>query len=438
MKKNKLKIITIILLILLITLVSFFGIYVKEKSSVNDIVKDYQYAMDIEGKRVVTLELDSTTEQITKDSEGKEIENATEEQIEQNGYTQEEVPVNSEESKTLENYKLTKEILEKRLSKLNVPSYNVRLDEQTGTIVIELPENDNTDNWVSNLTTVGKLEIVDTQTKEVLLNNDDIQNSEALSSTSTSGTSIYFSIEFNCEGKKKLEEITKTYVPTDSEEKASEEQATTENSEDTTTQKTITMKLDDSDVMTTSFDEPITDGKMYLTVGQASNDTDTLNDNLKQARNMATVLSNKNLPLNYNLNSNIYVASPIKDTFTNTMINIATLVMLIVAIILIVKYKAKGLIATIANIGFVGLLLLIIRYWNVVISTEGFAALIIVLVLNFIVLDKILDNINKEKDNKKAELKHIINISIKEFTLKIIPLFIMAVIFAFMRIRFYK
>ena len=35
------------------------------------------------------------------------------------------------------------------------------MDEEAGNIIIELAENDNTDNLISNLTTVGKLEIVD-------------------------------------------------------------------------------------------------------------------------------------------------------------------------------------------------------------------------------------------------------------------------------------
>ena len=47
---------------------------------------------------------------------------------------------------------------------------------------------------------------------------------------------------------------------------------TTEGSSDTTkTEKKITMKIDDQEIMSTSFDEPITTGKIQLSVGECNN-----------------------------------------------------------------------------------------------------------------------------------------------------------------------
>lgn len=136
MKKNKLKIITIILLIVVITLIGFFGIYTKSGNTMKQSVKDYQYAMDLEGKRVVTLKLADD---------------------------------NSEDNLNKDNYKLTKDIIEKRLKSLGASDYAIRLDEKTGKIVVELAENENTDNLISNLTTVGKLEIVDSNTRRSII-----------------------------------------------------------------------------------------------------------------------------------------------------------------------------------------------------------------------------------------------------------------------------
>lgn len=434
MKKNKLKLITIILLIVLITMIGFVGIYVKEKNTVEDKVKEYKFDMNLEGKRIVTLIPEKSTPEQTQNSEASDSEETK---------VAESTEVVEQTGDALDKYKQTKEILEKRLNKLNVSNYVVRLNEATGEIVVELPETENTDNWITTLTTVGKLEIVDTQTNEVLLNNDQIKTSEVLRSTTSSGTSIYFSIEFNGEGTKKLEEITKTYVPV-KEETTTENSSNSENTENaenteteeaqdtqTTTEKTITMKLDDEDVMSTSFEEPITDGKMHLTVGQATTDRDTLNQNLKQARNMSTILSTKNLPLSYSLDGNEYVESSVKDNIKNFIIICVIAIFVVTSVILIVKYKVKGILVSIASVGFIALLLLTLRYWNVVIATEGIAALIIVMILNFVLSNKMLANINKEKDNKKLELKNIINIAIKEFTFKIIPLFIISVVFAF-------
>ena len=55
MKKNKIKIITIILAIILIALVAFFGVYVKFQNRMENKVKDYNFAMDLKGSRVLEL-----------------------------------------------------------------------------------------------------------------------------------------------------------------------------------------------------------------------------------------------------------------------------------------------------------------------------------------------------------------------------------------------
>ena len=61
-KKSKnvmktIKIITIILLIVLISMIGFFGIYKQNKNQMSNIVKDYTYAMDINGARTLKLTL---------------------------------------------------------------------------------------------------------------------------------------------------------------------------------------------------------------------------------------------------------------------------------------------------------------------------------------------------------------------------------------------
>ena len=209
MKKNKLKVITITFFIILVTMVAFVGVYVQEKNIMENKVKDYSLAMDLNGTRNIVLKVSEETTEVIKDSDGNKVESATDEEISEKGYTKETVQKNTDDVKTLDNYKTSKEIIEKRLKKLGVENYIIKLNEQTGEIVVELTNNSQTDNIVSNLTTVGKFEIIDTNTKEVLLTNDDIKASNVVRSTTSSGTNIYFTIEFNKDGKKKLEEITR-------------------------------------------------------------------------------------------------------------------------------------------------------------------------------------------------------------------------------------
>ena len=259
------KILTITLLVILISMISFVGIYQKNKNKMENKVKDYSYSMSLNGARTIKLKV--------------------------NTESTDDVPNNSEEVLTAENYKKSKEVIEKRLNKMNVEEYTTSVNETTGEITIQIPEqNSQTDTIIGNLNTVGKFEILDSETKEVLLNNDDIKSSEVLYNTTNSGTSVYLQIEFNKNGKDKLKNVSQTYVSvnnttnnttennvaenTTSETENEATNTTTEGSSDTaTTEKKITMKIDDQEIMSTSFDEPITTGKIQLSVGSASTDT---------------------------------------------------------------------------------------------------------------------------------------------------------------------
>lgn len=383
MKKNKLKVITITFFIILVTMVAFVGVYVQEKNIMENKVKDYSLAMDLNGTRNIVLKVSEETTEVIKDSDGNKVESATDEEISEKGYTKETVQKNTDDVKTLDNYKTSKEIIEKRLKKLGVENYIIKLNEQTGEIVVELTNNSQTDNIVSNLTTVRKFEIIDTNTKEVLLTNDDIKASNVVRSTTSSGTNIYFTIEFNKDGKKKLEEITKTYVPQDntSSEESSESSENSDSSSQTT-KKTITMKIDGTDVMSTDFEEPITDGIMHLSVGQAATDTKTLQENVKQANQMAAVLENKNMPVEYTLQSDTFVKSTVTEDTVAAVIIVVTVIALIALIVLFIRYKSNGLLAIISYVGLVSILLLTIRYTNVVLSIEGIAAIFVILIMN--------------------------------------------------------
>ena len=163
---KKVKILTITLAIALISMVAFAGVYVTKQNRMENKVKSYTYAMDLKGATTI------------KDSEGKEVENSsnlTDEEISKKGYTKEETDYNSQDVLNVENYKKSKEVIEKRLKELKINNYITRLNEQTGEIIVEVPENDNTDNIVTNIGTTGKFEILDSETKEVLMYNNFIK-----------------------------------------------------------------------------------------------------------------------------------------------------------------------------------------------------------------------------------------------------------------------
>ena len=421
---KKIKILTITLAIIAITMIAFFGIYTQVQNRMENQVKDYFYSMELKGSRNIRLKVNTESKTTIKDAEGnvvEDTENLTDEQIAEKGYTKEEIPYNTEEVKNIENYKASQKVIEKRLKKLGVDDYIIKLDEQTGDIVIEFAENDKTDDITGNVSTTGKFEIVDGETNEVLMNNDDIKLAKVMygsgSSTSGSGTSVYLDIEFNKEGKKKLEEISNQYVKTETtsteENTASEEDATT------TTEKKITMKIDDQEIMSTSFDEPVRTGKLQLSIGGATTDRDTLQGYIDQASSMATVLDTGKIPVKYDLSENQYILSDINENDRQIVGYVVLGILALALVVLIIRYKALGVLGTISYVGLVALFTIVIRYTNVVLSIESFFGMIIVFLLNYILMNQVL----AKNDNKKE--------AYKEFFIKIVPVMIMVITFCF-------
>ena len=447
---KKIKILTIILIIILITIIAFGGIYIQKQNRMENQVKDYSYAMDIAGSRIIRLKVSDEKETIIKDAEGNTVEDSEElsdEEITEKGYTKVEIPYNSEEEKTDDNYKKSKEIIEKRFKELGIANYITKLDEETGDIIVEITENESTDSIVSNLATTGEFEIIDSQTQEVLMDNNDIKLANVMygadqSSSTSTGTMVYLNIEFTKEGKSKLEEISTNYTETTEstdtntteDSNASDENTTTEEATEETAQKTITMKIDGEEIMSTSFEEPIRTGKLQLSIGHGSTDADTLNDYINQASNMAVVLDTGNMPIRYTVDTNEFVKSDI----TQNELQIAGFIVLGISaiglIILIIRYRTMGILGAFSFVGLASILLLVIRYTNVVLSLEGIFGIAVILILNYIFVNKFLNKLkDKRKELAKKEVINANKETYKEFFIRIIPVIIMVIAFSFVQ-----
>ena len=274
---KKVKIITIIVLIILITMVSFLGVYTKVQNRMENQVKEYTLDMDLDGARYVRLSVNTDTTDIIRDADGKEVETEeemTDEQIAENGYTKESIPNNSEDVLTVENYKKSKEIITKRLEKQGIGEYEISLDSETGDILVQIPENEYTDNFVSNMNTVGKFEIIDAETQDVLMDNSDIKLVNVMygaTSSTSSGTTVYLNIEFNKEGAKKLEDISNTYVEVE---------------EDTTNTTTDDSNTTNTETENTTTDEN-TSTEENTTEDTTSTDTEETEETAKEALRLA-------------------------------------------------------------------------------------------------------------------------------------------------------
>lgn len=406
---RRLKRTLITLLIILLSIISFVGLFVQDTKFMKNILPEYQLGMDLEGYRAVTIAVNEGTETIYYDADGNQVSAEVEDG------TSEEVPVNSEEVITAENFQETKQIIENRLGDLSISEYLLRLNEENGTITVQLPEDSMTDIAAQFLYTVGEFTIED-EDGQVLLDNSNLENVQVGYNTTTSGTAIYLSFNFKDDSIEKLKEISNTYVA-----------STDEEGNDTS--KEVSINIDGSPLVQTSFDEEITNGTLMLTLG-TSTDNDTLNTYLEQASNIAILLNNGKLPIEYTVEQNRFVKSDI--TLDDAIVPAIVLgVLLVVAFIfLIVKYKKLGLLAIISYIGYMAVFLLIVRYTNLVITMEGICGIVITAILNYILLVYLLQTLSKTEKNV-VEYKEVYNKSMMSMLFVLIPTIIIGIVLCF-------
>lgn len=301
MKKSKILKGLTVLVIIAICLISFCGIYVRKQGRMTNVMPEYRLGMNLSGARVAKFKISDKTEEIIYDAEGNVTTDGTNEDgTLKEGYTKESKPVNSEELLNEKNYEIAKRIMQNRIDNMGINEYDLRLNYNNGEIIVALPEDSYTDMAIANLSYLGKFEIKDSKTDEVLMDNSNIKNAAAVYGNTNTGTRVYLSIEFNKEGKQKLEDITRKYISSKDEE-----------GNDTTNK--ISIKLDDETLLETYFDEPITTGSLELSIGSASNSNEEISDYVKQANQIAGLIKNDVMKIKYELSENNYVSASIDN-----------------------------------------------------------------------------------------------------------------------------
>ena len=249
MEKNlkRIKTVAVVLIVLLISAIAFGGLYIKNQGVWENVLKKFSYGMELDGIRELKFVLDTSEEEkeIYLDSEGNYAGDVTEEKETtsspeislvdesenpvdnaQADATQTETPAEPEENKeddilanytkekrvikanedadiNIDNFEKTKKIIQKRLETIDLYEYNIRLDNVTGELVLEVPDNDNVEIEESLVATEGKFEVVDHQNGLVLLNNSNIKQASATYTNNESGYQVYLIIQLDKEGTEK-------------------------------------------------------------------------------------------------------------------------------------------------------------------------------------------------------------------------------------------
>lgn len=432
MKDNKIKLITEILAIVVIVLVSFVGVYKQKYNMMENQVKGYKYSKDLDGYREIILEVSSKEE----NSEEKAEEENSDAQEENNDSENNEEK--TENDNKYEDYENSKRIFKKRLQLLGIQDYTISQNNENGTVYIQIPENEDTDYIVSNLLQIGNFEVKDSEDgSKTFLANDDLKKVIFSYNKFSNENAGRLQFKFDKEGKKILKDISSNEYktkdesstsqnenPDESSEEKNEDQENTTNSTDTEeteskteekTQKKVALSLDGSNLISTSFENTIENGVIDLTMNIQNADA------LKSASAICSILNSGKLPLTYEIKQNAYVQTDIRKEDISKVYTAIGVMFAVALIYLIIKFKERGVIASIAHIGFLALDLLIVRYTNVLISIESIVVAVIVLAINYLVVYELL---KMDKNTKTMDL-------LKSQILKAIPIVLIGVIFTF-------
>lgn len=397
MKKIKtIKLILIILICVLIMMIGFVGIFKKENNAYINNLPTYKLASDIKGANVLEFEVDDSKQTIYYDKEGKKVDSSTITEENEKDYNKVEEPVNSSENLNKENYKKVIEIMKKRLEFLKVNQYRLDLDNDSGKIILTF-EDEYEDDIKSFLPMEGKLQLVDTNSSDVILDYTDFNSVETTYAAKDDGSyDIYLSFKLNNNGLEK-------YNGFDNYKNASNKN---ENDEESDTTNKFKISFDGEELYELEYDSYTLIGKT-LRITTASNVTS--NSTIQSKMNMNTVVSKLStigkLPVVYKLSAQEYVNSIISQEIINYIIIGLAVLCLIVTIYLIIKYKVNGILSAITFATNIALFLILIRLTKVEISLNGFAGMFGLIILNTILVNNILKCVKCEDKSFAENIK---------------------------------
>lgn len=409
MKTQTLKIILNIFIIVLIIVIGLGGIYVQKKGNWTSILPDYQLATDLKGYRSIVLKLSEATEEndlenTTNNTTENVVENTAQENTvadETTTNTQTEA-MNTEDKLTVENYVASKKIVEERLKQISPDNYyTIKQDSYNGNIFVQMVDTDEAEELASVLAQQGKFRIVDSETKEELMNNADIKKAKVGYSAQETGYVVYLNLEFTKEGTEKLKQISNTYVKTTEQEG--------ENTTEVT--KKIDMNIDSETILSTYFSQEIANGIIQLTIGEATTSYEELQKYLSNATRMAVILENGEMPLAYETDENAYNGTYLTTEHVKTIFIIAGIALAILVVIMIVVLKKKAVWGILSFIGYLAAFLLVLRFTNVYISLETMAGMTVATIIGFVAIMKFFTMPQTDSTAHKQfldTLKHVV------------------------------
>lgn len=435
--KSIISLIILILVMLLLIILGVFGIYSDFGTEIASKMPAYKYSdiftpydeyvltpsasvmetdayVDKDGKTVRRVpqkdalgdvELSKDNEENKKKEEEKPEQITPDEEVKEYKIEKRKIADNPEEVLTEDNYKISKNMIEGYLKAANISEYKIKENEKTGQIIVSVPETKKIANLTSDpitdetsdtqraksvesiLSTTGSFEVKDSITGKVYLTEKHIKEAKA---NIYQGYGVILDVKLNDEGKKILSDVSRKYVQEEKDGKKYEKKAT--------------VTVAGMELVKATFAEPMDEGLMQINLGNGyGKNKDVITAIYGEAKRLENALKVGKTPIKYNVEQK---TNGIKENinYKNAKIILIAIlvVMLILALSLVFKYGLKGLYAMLVNISFVVVLLLAIRYTDVVVTIPSLVAVVVAYILEYVILLKYLQN-TKENDYEIAD-----------------------------------
>jgi len=184
------------------------------------------------------------------------------------------------------------------------------------------------------------------------------------------------------------------------------------------------MRIDEQEIVSTYFGSTIENGEITLPMKEEIKDAETLEQYLKSTGSVATIIDNGNVPVVYTLEDNKYVL-PAENNTMNLVGMIALGMGVLGVLYFVIAYKKEGIFASFLELGFVSILLLLVRYTNTILTMEGIFACFL---MSFVAYDY-LRRVLKGTKGKQEELKTFFYQNLKQTALTLLPLLVIAIVF---------
>ncbi|MBR2704137.1 MAG: hypothetical protein IKE91_01570 [Clostridia bacterium] len=385
MKKDyTLKLVLAMLVVVLVSLVSFVGVYRGK-----NLLKGYSLGKDFSKRKVATFSVVETDNETTTQSSEEQTEENAENAENQTGENNEQNQPQSQKDKE-KNYNSAKNNIAKRLTAMKSEEFDIRLDEEDGKLVIEVPESMDT-NFITEVVTQGKVEIKNKSTNEVIADGKVFKDASATLRDETFSMGmqqitkkiVVLNMKLTKDGKKKIVEANPKYTDSEGNET---------NAEFSIVLDGEALYSEDAESFISTVEK---NSGFELYMGQ-NDEGEELEKDYQTALAITAIIKCGESPVQYGVDSIELISSSIN---VKAIIIIAAIIGVLMIVFALYKFKVKGLLSSISLVGLVATILLVLRYTNVKITLFTILGLAIVAIVNYVIVMRSLNNGKKLNEN---------------------------------------